>query len=124
MKISKKQHIEMGMIVAAGCLLLAVTRHQWGFAGWAFVLLLVSLTVPVLFYPLTWCWWQVARVLAAVNMRVLLTLLFFILVVPVGLWRRWRGRDSLRLRAFRQGSGSALEVREQVYTKEDLLHTF
>lgn len=124
MTITKKQNMEMGMIVAAGCLLLAVTRHQWGFAGWALVLLLVSLTVPVVFFPLTWCWWQLARVLAAVNMRILLTLLFFILVIPIGLWRRWRGRDSLRLRAFRQGSGSALDVREHVYTKEDLLHTF
>lgn len=124
MEITKKQNTEIGMIAAGICLALAVTRHQWDFAGWALVLLLVSLVLPVLFFPITWCWWQVARLLAAVNMRILLTLLFFILVVPVGLWRRWRGRDSLRLRAFRQDKGSALQVREHVYTKEDLVHTF
>lgn len=112
------------MILAAALLLLALTRHQWGFAGASLVLLFAAMLLPVIFWPITWCWWQLARVLAEVNLRILLTLLFFVLVVPVGLLRRWRKKDSLQLRAFRQGRGVALQVREHVYVKEDLLHTF
>ncbi len=123
-QIHKKQHIEMGMILAAGCLLQAVMRHQWHFASLSLVLLCISLIAPVLFFPVTWCWWQLARLLAALNMRILLTLIFFLLVVPVGLWRRWRGRDSLRLRAFRQDNGTALPVRAHVYERGDLVNTF
>ncbi|HEY0273733.1 MAG TPA: hypothetical protein VGC22_11150 [Chitinophaga sp.] len=124
MKITQQQNVEMGQVIAAGLLLLALYRRQWPPVGAAVVVLFVTMLAPVVLYPLAWAWMGIARILAEVNMRILLTLLFCLLVVPVGVWRRFRRRDSLRLRRFKQGHEPGLLVREQVYKKEDLLHTF
>lgn len=69
-------------------------------------------------------WLAFAEILGMINIRILLGILFVLLVVPVGVWRRWRGIDHLRLRQFKKGKGSVMENRDHEYTREDLLHTF
>lgn len=122
--VTKKQCTEFGQVAAGVLLLVALYRREWHFVSGAFIVLLVNMIAPVLFYPFAWSWFALAKILAEINMRVLLTLLFCLMVMPVGLWRKLRRRDSLRLRQFRQGSDSVLETREKSYKKEDLLHTF
>ena len=69
-------------------------------------------------------WMAFAEILGMINIRILLGILFVLLVVPVGIWRRWIGIDHLRLRQFKKGRGSVMENRDHEYTREDLLHTF
>jgi multisubunit Na+/H+ antiporter MnhG subunit len=69
-------------------------------------------------------WLAFAEILGAINIRVLLGALFFLLVTPVACWRRIRGIDNLRLRQFKKSRGSVMENRDHAYTREDLLHTF
>lgn len=69
-------------------------------------------------------WLAFAEILGMINIRILLGILFVLLVIPVGLWRRWRGIDSLRLRQFKKGKGSVMVNRDHEYTRDDLLHTF
>jgi hypothetical protein len=69
-------------------------------------------------------WLAFAEILGAVNIRILLGILFLLLVVPVGIWRRWRGIDHLRLRQFKKDRRSVMVNRDHTYTREDLIHTF
>ena len=69
-------------------------------------------------------WLAFAEILGMINIRILLGILFFLFVVPVGLWRRWRGIDNLQLRQFKKSKGSVMISRDHEYTREDLLHTF
>ena len=46
-------------------------------------------------------WWRFAGVLAWINARVLLTLLFFVALVPLGIFRRLAGWDPLGRRRER-----------------------
>jgi hypothetical protein len=48
-------------------------------------------------WPSTW-WWRLARALGHVNARVLLTLLFVLVLVPLGLVWRLTGKDPLARR--------------------------
>lgn len=69
-------------------------------------------------------WLAFAEVLGMINIRILLGILFFFVVVPVALWRRWQGIDNLQLRQFKKNKGSVMLNRDHQYTREDLLHTF
>lgn len=54
----------------------------------------------------------------------LLYVVFALVVVPVGLIRRWTGKDSLHLRDFKQNRTSVWEKRDHTYTAEDLQKPF
>jgi hypothetical protein len=54
----------------------------------------------------------------------LLYLVFALVVVPVGLIRRWTGKDSLHLKDFKQNRTSVWEKRDHTYTAEDLQKPF
>ena len=123
-RVTKKQCMEFGQVAAAVLVLIALYRRQWVFVSASFIVLLVNMILPIIFYPFAWVWFGIAKLLAEVNMRILLTLLFCVMVIPVGLWRKLRRRDSLQLHAFKKGRGSVLQARDHVYEKEDLLHTF
>jgi hypothetical protein len=75
-------------------------------------------------YPLAVVWFGLAKVLGEINVRILLTLVFIVVVIPVGMWRKWMRKDTLQLRRFKKDKGSVMDIRNHVYTKEDLQHTF
>jgi len=52
--------------------------------------------------------------------RILLTLVFFVVVLPVGLFRRAAGKDSLQLARFHQGRESVMRVRDHIFGPADI----
>jgi saxitoxin biosynthesis operon SxtJ-like protein len=69
----------------------------------ALLLLFGAVRPSLLRRPNVW-WWRFARVLGHFNARVLLTLMFVLVFVPLGLIWRLTGKDPLaRRRAARQG---------------------
>jgi membrane protein implicated in regulation of membrane protease activity len=105
-------------------LVTALYRHDFRLVTAALLLLVITLLLPRLFYPLAVIWFGLAKLLGEINIRVLLTLVFVLVVVPVGLVRKWRGKDTLQLRRFKKGTASVMDIRNHVYTKEELRHTF
>jgi len=65
------------------------------------VLVLCALTVPVVLTRPNVLWWHFSRALAAVNARIILTLLFFVALVPTSLLWRVVGKDPLNRRRHR-----------------------
>jgi hypothetical protein len=59
------------------------------------VLLILGLTAPMLLKWPSAVWWKVALVLGYVNARVILTIAFALVFVPLGLLWRLIGRDPL-----------------------------
>lgn len=123
-KVSDKENIEFGIvaIMVMGVLAL-ITKHSY-YLVVIIVLSLVTLTVPVLFYPFTIVWFGISRMLGAISSRLMLTVIFFLVVTPVGVFRRIAGRDSMKLRQFSKGKESVMVVRDHNYLPEDLEHTF
>jgi hypothetical protein len=123
-RATKTESRETGQVAALACLVGAIYS---GYESWviaAFVLLLVSLTIPGLFYPFAVVWFGLSRLLQRMMSPLLLSVIFFLVVTPVGLCRRWLGRDSLRLREFKKSRKSVMHIRNHTYTKDDLSHTF
>lgn len=104
-------------------LALLVIGHFWGKPRLvlpAIGVLLLTMTCPVVFSPLAWVWFGFARILSDIVSRVLLTVLFVLVVIPVALVRRLRGADPMRLKAWKNGRDSVLERRDHTYSAKDL----
>lgn len=55
-------------------------------------LLLVERCFPSWLYPVYWAWMMFASALNWVNTRLLLAVVFFVLILPIGYYLRWRGK--------------------------------
>ncbi len=123
-KITFRQRIETAILLAMTSLACAWIYQQWILVGLAFGILSLSLIVPIIFHPIAVLWFGLAKVLSAISSTVLLTLLFFLLVTPIGLFRKWTGKDSLQLKDFKKGRQSVLKIRDHPYVPADLKHPF
>jgi saxitoxin biosynthesis operon SxtJ-like protein len=91
-----------------------VVRHQdprlWALAV-AVGLIVPALTVPRVLAPVYRIWMTIGDALGWVNSRILLGLVFYGLVTPMGLAMRLRGRDPMR-RRFEPGADSYRVLRQ------------
>ena len=123
-KTTRSQAIEFGQVAALAAMLGGLYYHNWQFVLSAVAILLVTILAPRLLSPLARIWFRFSEILGGVNVHILLTIIFLLIVLPIGLWRRWRGRDSLLLRQFKKGSSSVMVDCRKTYKAEDLRHTF
>lgn len=115
---------DTGMAMALLLLIVYAASRRPGYVAAAGVVLLITMTVPVVLRPLAGVWFGVSHVLGAVMSRVVMTVIFFVVVTPVGMVRRALGKDSMRLRDFRRGSGSVLVARDQRVSLTDLINPY
>lgn len=77
------------------------TPWATGFAAASSLFLLLTLTAPRRLTPLNRAWMALGHLLGRIISPIVLGLMFYGLITPVALVQRLRGRDALRLRAFR-----------------------
>jgi len=123
-KIAKKQCMEFGQVAALAVLFFALRYKNDHLVTTAFVLMLVTIVLPIIFYPFAVVWFGLSELLSLVGPAIILTIIFFLVVTPVGLIRRLLGKDSLRLKQFKKGKQSVMVNRDHLYTESDILHTF
>jgi Saxitoxin biosynthesis operon protein SxtJ len=66
-------------------------------------LVVLGLIAPRVLYGPSFVWWKLVHVLGYINARIILTVLFTVLLVPVGLFWRVAGKDPLGRRRTRMG---------------------
>ena len=86
----------------------------------AMLLLLAGMIVPLSMRPLAWAWFGLSFLLGQVVPRILFGIVYLLLVVPMGLIRRLLGKDSLRLKLWKQSDASCFVERAHVFGAEDL----
>lgn len=88
------------------------------------VFLLMAMTYPPLFRPFASFWFRLSTILGTVASKILLTLLFYGLVLPVGVLRRSMGKDAMRIRSWKRGNASVFRVRDHRFEAKDLEHPY
>lgn len=73
--------------------------------------------IPPLGNRLVWGWYKLSEGLGWFNSRVLLSVVYYVIVTPIGVLFRLFGNDPLQLK---KQKGSMYEFREHKYSKEDL----
>jgi hypothetical protein len=85
------------------------------FLGWALIL-------PKTLYPLYRAWMAIGHVLGWINTRIILGLIFYAMILPIGLIMRMFGRDPMRRRFDKRASSYRIQSTNQ--PKENLERPF
>jgi len=119
-KITKDQSRDTGMAMVLLLLLLGVFRKREVLLVAAVVLHVLNMTVPQIYRPVAVIWLGFSELLGEVASRILLSVIFFAVVTPLGILRRLMGKDSLKLRAFKASQGSVMLERNHTFVGRDL----
>ena len=90
-----------------------------GLAGAAAAVAFVGLASVAASTLLSAAWWGLTGLVGRLVSGVILTMIFFLLVTPVGLLRRLLGKGPPALRPLPAGKKPALEVRNHAYDPTD-----
>lgn len=94
----------MSGLLGGGLLWLGHSAAAWALGGIGGAVAALSIAAPGLAAPLYRAWMSVARLLGGINTKILLTLVYYLVVTPMGLLFRVLGRDALRLRKRNEAS--------------------
>ena len=88
MKPTKAQNKDFGLVMTLAAAAVAVITGVWTWVCGALGVAEVTAVAPVGLTPLSWCWFGLARVLERVVTSVLLAVVYYLVVTPMGLLRR------------------------------------
>lgn len=105
-ELTRRTLTSFALIVGGAVLVIAAVQWRRGAPQWVWVtlmaitatLLLAAAVAPSLLRPVYRGWMRLGEVLAWVNTRILLTLIFFLVVTPIGLLMRLFGRSPIATR--------------------------
>ena len=118
--VNREQAKDTGMAMVLICILVWYFGHFEKSLVLALVLLILNMVVPQIYKPLTKLWLGFSNVLGAVMSRILLTILFFTLVTPIGIFRRIIGKDSLQIKKWKKDRASVFQVIDYTYKPENI----
>jgi len=119
-KITQHQAKDTGMAMVLICLLIMFIKERDFLLPSAIALLVLTMTLPALFKPVAKLWFGLSHFLGSIVSKILLSVLFFAIVTPIGLVRRLAGADSMKLKEWRKGTQSSFTDRNLTYSAEDL----
>lgn len=122
--MTRDQSRDTGSAIVLLLLLMTVATRRDGFAVAAVIAQVLVMAWPDLFRPLAVVWFGLSHVLGRISSAVLMSLVFLLVVTPVGLVRRLSGKDPLKRRAFRNGRESVMIVRNHTFSRNDLDHPY
>ena len=123
-EISIDQARDTGQAMALLCLIILIFFRQASFAGIALIVLLINMVRPQVYKPLAKWWFALSNLLSRIVPRILLGVLFYVMVTPVGLIRRVLGKDPLQLRKWKKGRESVLRERNHTLSAKDIINPF
>jgi hypothetical protein len=123
-KVSRKQCSEFGQVAVLICIFLALYQKNAHYILPAFLILVITVLFPYFFYPVAVFWFGLSTILGKISSFVILSILFIILVIPMGLFRKISGRDILKLKQFKKSRNSVMTERNHLFVSDDLVNTF
>lgn len=122
--ISKKEASDTGMAMTLICLLLGIYTKKVIYYEIAIPVLVMNMAFPMFYYPFAIIWLGLTNLLGMVLSRVLLSLVYIVILLPMGIVRRLLGKDSLNLTGFKKAKTSVMINRDIEFTANDIKNPF
>ncbi len=122
--ITKDQAKDSGMAIMLILMIIGLYTKNDLFYKLAFPVLLMNMIYPMFFYPFAIFWFGFANMLGTIMSKILLSVVFFVIVMPIALLRRLLGKDTLLLKEFKKSNESVMKTRNQTYVAADLEKPF
>lgn len=118
--ISRDQAKDGGMAIVLILLILGMVLKQKNFYTYAMAALIVNMILPGFYKPFAKVWFMLANFLGTIMSKILLTIVYIVLVLPVGLIIRLLGKDSLKLKQFKKDISSVFKERNYQFRSSDI----
>jgi len=119
--MNKSKQYETVLVIVLGLIVVFFFKHARGWLVAALVVGFLSLLVPAVARVIDLVWSKLSLLLGELSGRVLLTLVYTLLLLPLAGLARLFGHAGLRLRR-KKASDSYFTDRNHRYEKEDLIH--
>lgn len=123
-RLSRKQCSDAGMAASLILLLVGIFTGRVIFYQLAIPALVLNMIAPKIWYFFAVFWFGFSQLLGDVVSRVLLSVVFFVIVMPVGIIRKLSGKDTLKLKDFKRSDASVMISRDHLYNRSDLEKPF
>lgn len=123
-RITRDQSRDTGMAMVLILLLMSVFSHNDVFLILGIIGLVIDMIAPQLYYLIAIVWLGFSHLIGNYVSKVTLSVIFFVIVVPIGLIRKLMRIDSLLLNDFKKGSHSVMRDRDLTYSKNDLANPY
>jgi len=118
--ISKKQASDTGMAIVLILLLVGLFSQNNFYYKIAIPVLVINMISPMFYYLFAIIWLGFSHLLGTVVSKIILTIVYIIMVIPVGIFRRLLGKDSLQLSEFKKGNNSVMKTRNYNFSSKDI----
>lgn len=124
-RVTDKQCIDTGMAIVLILLLIAFWRGSSCMVKLAIPILVLNMIIPKIFYYPSIVWFRFSEVLGNLVSKIVLTLIYLIVVIPIAIIRRFFGKDTLRLKSFsKKNTDSYFLDRNHIFSGKDLENLF
>ena len=113
---------ETVLVITVGCIILNLVFKKNVFLYCALFIGLAGILSLYLSEKIDWVWGKLSFIMGEISNRVLLTIIFLLVVTPVGLIRRLRKKNSLTY--FDENATSNFTGRNHTFSKKDLENTW
>jgi len=118
--ISKKQATDTGMAIMLILLLVGLFTKNDVYYKIAIPVLIMNMTFPMFYYPFAIIWLGFSQLLGTVVSKIILSIVYIIMVIPVGIFRKLLGKDSLQLSEFKKSNGTVMKSRNHNFSSKDI----
>jgi hypothetical protein len=116
--MSSIEDLKSQLVIVTGFLALSIIFDTHILSYLALSLGVIFLTSRFLSKWILWLWWKIAHVMGWINTRILLSIVFYLVLLPFAMISRMFTKDPLGLKWNK--SGSSFVVRNHKYTASDL----
>ncbi|MFU2210213.1 SxtJ family membrane protein [Solidesulfovibrio sp. C21] len=121
---TREQAKDTGMALVLISLIVFFVTREIRYATIAALLLLLDMIAPALYKPVAKLWFGLSGVMGMVMSKVLLSLIFYLVLTPMGVLRTLGGKDPMRMRQFGKGEDSVFRVRDHTFVAADIEQPF
>lgn len=120
----KEKNIEKNiLVIVVGMLVLSEVFKIRYFYFIGFLIGLLSIISPIIAIGIDWVWGKLGGVLGWVNSKILLTVLYFVILLPIAFIRKFFDKNLLQLGNPKSKNSLYIE-RNYKYDKKDLADTW
>ena len=124
MWLTKDQIKDTGLVLVLVFLVLGIYYQNYWYFKVSTFLLLIDMIFPKFYYPLAVIWISFSNILGEISSTIILTLIFILFIVPLGLIRKICKKDELKLKLFKENNCSVLQDRNHLFQASNLTKSF
>jgi hypothetical protein len=118
--IGTNQAKDTGMAMVLICLLCGYFGQSNTWVALSIPMLIINMIFPDVYRPLAKIWLGLSVLLGTIMSKFILTIIFIVIVTPIGIIRKMFGADAMQVKKWKKGSDSVFKARNHVFQPKEI----